>query len=91
MTGSPDEFGRRFERAVRAQLRAEIAAAGKKQNEVAREAGLQSSTLSRWLSDPEDRSFPVAATAAIAQVLGIPLSELMRRAQLRMDGAAGTL
>lgn len=83
--GTSGEYGERIQRAVRAQIRAEIAARGLKQNDVAKRAGMHASTLSRYLSDDEDRGFPFWALGAIADALDLPPHAIAMRAERRLQ------
>ena len=86
--GAEGDYGDRIQRAVRAQIRAEIAAYRPKmsQNEVARKAGMNQSTLSRYLSDEEDRGLPYSALSNIARALGLTPVIIAQRAEERLRG-----
>lgn len=77
--------GKRLQSALRAQIRAEIAAQGLKQADTARRVGMHTSTLSRYLNDSEDRGMPFDIISEIAEALGLPINELIARAERRMD------
>lgn len=49
---------------------------------------MHTSTLSRYLSDSEDRGLPFNILSDIAEALGLPVNELIVRAERRMDGNA---
>ena len=79
------DYGKQFNLAVRAQIRAEIAARGLKQADVARLTGMQTSSLSRWLNDSEDRPLTMQFIADMATALGLTPMVIMERAQRRLD------
>jgi transcriptional regulator with XRE-family HTH domain len=78
------DYGKRIQKAVRAQIRAEIAARGLKRADVAAAAGLYGSTLSRYLSDTEDRAIPVDVLGQLAFALGLDPITLVSRADRRL-------
>ena len=78
-------YGEQIERAVRAQIRAEIAAKGLKQADIARIAGIHTSTLSRLLNDEEDRPLPMKFLAEMATALGLSPHVIAERAERRIN------
>lgn len=72
--------------AVAAQLRAEAAAAKLSDKALAQKAGLQYSSLRRWLGkEPgNERNIDVAVLAELAKALGLTPLEVVRRAEERM-------
>ena len=69
-----------------AQLRAEAAAAKLSDKALAQKAGLQYSSLRRWLGkEPgNERNIDVAVLAELAKALGLTPLEVVRRAEERM-------
>jgi len=79
-----ETYGKDIQAAVAAQIKAEIAAAGWKHVDLAKAAGIPTSTLGRYLKG--DRDIPFPAFVTIARALGIDYVELSARAQRRLDG-----
>ena len=77
-----EQYGDRMQRAIRAQIKAEIAVRNLKQNDVAASAGLYSSTMSRYLRDSKP-DMPLAALGAIAKALGLSIVTIVQRAERR--------
>jgi transcriptional regulator with XRE-family HTH domain len=73
-----------FEAAVTAEIRAEAAAQRMSWQEIAKRAEMQSSTLSRYLSDQRHMSVRVLADVSLA--LGLKATDLIERAERRLDG-----
>lgn len=84
------DIGKQWTRAMRAQIRAEIAARGLKQADVARLTGMYTSRLSRNLNDAEDRPLDMEFLGEIATALGITPAVIAERAQRRLleDGGS---
>jgi transcriptional regulator with XRE-family HTH domain len=78
--------GKEVQRALRAQIRAEIGRAGLRPADIARKAGMHTSTLSRYLNDAEDRGLPYNILNDIAEALGLPVNELIVRAERSLSG-----
>jgi len=72
--------------AIVSQIRAEIAAIGWGQAELAEKSGVPTSTLSRYLSRTAPRDIPLPAFAAIAEALSMSVVELSARAERRLQG-----
>lgn len=70
-----------LERALIAQVRAEIAASPLSQGKVADAIGIERATLSRYMSGK--RALPLQALLDICDTLGIPAGDLMRMAEER--------
>lgn len=70
-----------LERALIAQIRAEIAAAGMSQGKVASAVGIEPATLSRYMSGK--RALPLQTFLDISSTLGVPAANLMRLAEER--------
>lgn len=70
-----------LERALIAQIRAEIAAAGISQGKVADAVGIERATLSRYMSSK--RALPLQTFLDISSTLGIPAADIMRMAEER--------
>lgn len=83
-------YGEQIERAVRAQIRAEIAAQGLKPSDIARRANMHTSTLSRLLNDEEDRPMPMKRLGEIAEALGVPPHVIAERAERRLAEEAAS-
>ena len=77
-------YGTDIQAAIATQIRAELAAKGWKQAELAKRAGIPTSTLHRYLTG--ERDIPLPAFAEIANALDLPYIELAGRAQRRLDG-----
>ena len=77
-------YGTDIQAAIATQVKAEMAAKGWKQAELAKRAGLHTSTLHRYLSG--ERDIPLPVFAEIADTLGLTYIELAGRAQRRLDG-----
>ena len=77
-------YGTAIQAAIATQIRAEMAAKGWKQAELAKRAGLNVSTLHRYLSG--ERDIPLPVFAELAGVLDLTYIELAGRAQRRLDG-----
>lgn len=76
--------GKDDQAAVIMQIKAELAAKDWKQSDLAEAADIPTSTLSRYIIGSRDLPFP--AFADICAALGLPMSELIDRAQRRRDG-----
>lgn len=77
-------YGHDIQAAIATQIRAEMAAKGWKQAELAKRASLNVSTLHRYLSG--ERDIPLPVFAEIANALDLTYIELAGRAQRRLDG-----
>jgi len=77
-------YGSEIQAAIATQIRAEMAAKGWKQAELAKRAGLNVSTLHRYLSG--ERDIPLPVFAEISNALDLTYIELAGRAQRRLDG-----
>ena len=80
-------YGERVQSAVAAEIRAERAAQGLSQSELAERAGIRQNTLSRYTTADDDkrRDIPYVAFADIAAALGLTPRELAERAERRLD------
>ncbi|HEX9089786.1 MAG TPA: helix-turn-helix transcriptional regulator [Arthrobacter sp.] len=67
------------------QIRAEIAALGWKQSDLAAAVGMPTSSLHRYLAGVRDIPLPVFIE--IAHALGLSLTELLARGQRRQDSS----
>lgn len=72
--------------ALAAQLRAERAAAGMTQTELARQAGMSRVQLARIEGD--ERTLDIAQAADLSKALGISLVEFVQRAEARLSKEA---
>jgi transcriptional regulator with XRE-family HTH domain len=81
-------YGERIQAAVAAEIRAERAAQGLSQLELAERAGMKQNTLSRYTAtdDAKRRDLPYTAFAEIAKALGLTPRELAERAERRLEG-----
>lgn len=70
-----------LERALIAQVRAEIAAASLSQGSIADTIGIERATLSRYMSGK--RALPLQVLLDICDTLNIPAGDLMRMAEER--------
>ena len=77
-------YGTDIQAAIATQIKAEMAAKNWKQPELAKRAGLHTSTLHRYLAG--ERDIPLPVFADIADALGLTYVELAGRAQRRLDG-----
>jgi len=77
-------YGNDIQSAIAVQIKAEMAARDWKQPDLARESGIPTSTLHRYLTGVRD--IPLPAFAEIADALGLTYLELAGRAQRRLDG-----
>jgi transcriptional regulator with XRE-family HTH domain len=77
-------YGTEIQAAIASEIKAEMAAIDWKQADLAKAAGMQASTLYRYLSGARDIPMPVFAD--IANALGVSMFELAQRAQRRLDG-----
>jgi transcriptional regulator with XRE-family HTH domain len=73
-----------FEAAITAEIRAEAAAQRVTWQDLAGKAGMNPSTLHRYLSDNRHMSVRVLADVSLA--LGLKATDLMERAEHRLDG-----
>lgn len=79
-------YGDNIQAATVAQIRAEIAANGWSQADLAQKAGVPTSTLHKYLVVGGKRDLPYPVFAEISQALGLSPHELAARAQRRLDG-----
>jgi transcriptional regulator with XRE-family HTH domain len=77
-------YGTDIQSALVTQVKAEMAARDMKQKDMAQSIGMQTSTLSRYLSGERDIPMPVAFSMAAA--LDLPIIELVQRAERRLEG-----
>lgn len=77
-------YGADIQAAIVTQVKAEMAAKDMKQKDMAAAIGMQTSTLSRYLSGERDIPMPVAFSMAAA--LDLPIVELVQRAERRLEG-----
>lgn len=76
-------YGTEIQQAIAVQIKAEMAASGLKQADLIKATGIVGSTLSRYLNAGRDIPLPVFVD--ICQALGLPINELVARAQRRLD------
>lgn len=79
-------YGSDIQKAIVAQIRAELAANGITQSDLAERTGMPTSTMSRYLSVKSGRDIPLPAFADISRALGLSMTELAARAQRRLEG-----
>lgn len=77
-------YGQDIQSAIAVQIKAEMAAKGWKQSELAKRADINTSTLHRYLAG--DRDIPLPVFVGIADALELSYLELAARAQRRLDG-----
>ena len=77
-------YGMDIQSALVIQVKAEMAARDMKQKDMAQHIGMQTSTLSRYLSGERDIPMPVAFSMAAA--LDLSIIELVQRAERRLEG-----
>ncbi|GAP53829.1 hypothetical protein AHiyo6_03940 [Arthrobacter sp. Hiyo6] len=78
------KHGNDIQAAMMMQIKAEMAARDWKQPELAKRAGIPTSTLHRYLAG--ERDIPLPAFADIADALELSYIELASRAQRRLEG-----
>lgn len=77
-------YGIDIQAALVKQVKAEMAAQDMRQKDMAARLGMQTSTLSRYLSGERDVPMPVAF--GFADALGMSVIELVQRAERRLEG-----
>jgi transcriptional regulator with XRE-family HTH domain len=77
-------YGIDIQAALVTQVKAEMAARDMKQKDMAARVGMQTSTLSRYLSGERDVPMPVVFSFAAA--LDLSIIELVQRAERRLEG-----
>ena len=77
-------YGTDIQAALVTQIKAEMAALDMKQKDMAQSVGMQTSTLSRYLSGERDIPMPVAFS--MADALDLSIVELVERAERRLEG-----
>ena len=81
-------YGNDIQSAIAAEIKAETAAIGWKQADLAKATNMQPSTLHRYLSGARDIPMPVFA--GIASALGLSMVELAQRAERRLESGEET-
>lgn len=77
-------YGIDIQAALVTQVKAEMAAKDMKQKDMAARIGMQTSTLSRYLSG--DRDLPAPVLFSMASALDLSITELIQRAERRLEG-----
>ena len=77
-------YGTDIQTALVTQVKAEMAAKDMKQKDMAARVGMQTSTLSRYLSG--ERDIPMPVVFAMASALDLSIIELVQRAERRLEG-----
>lgn len=77
-------YGTEIQKAIAVQIKAEMAAKDWKQADLVKATGIVNSTLSRYLAGGRDIPLPVFVD--ICHALGLPIGELIARAQRRLGG-----
>lgn len=77
-------YGIDIQAALVTQVKAEMAARDMKQKDMAQHVGMQTSTLSRYLSG--ERDIPMPVVFSFAEALGLSIVELVQRAERRLEG-----
>ena len=75
-------YGTRLEAALATQIRIELAEREMEQRDLAAAVGIESATLSRYMTGK--RSMPMPTYFKVAEVLGISPKTLMERAEARI-------
>jgi transcriptional regulator with XRE-family HTH domain len=76
-------YGTDIQAAIATQIKAEMAAKDWKQADLAKAAGIAHNTLSRYLNAGRDIPLPVFLD--LCQALGLPINELIARANRRLE------
>lgn len=77
-------YGNDIQAALVTQVKAEMAAKDMRQKDMAATLGMQTSTLSRYLSG--ERDIPMPVMFGFADALDLSLIELVQRAERRLKG-----
>jgi len=77
-------YGEAIQSALVAQVKAEMGAQDMKQKDMAAKVGMQTSTLSRYLSG--ERDIPMPVVFSFASALDLSIIELVQRAERRLEG-----
>jgi len=77
-------YGIDIQAALVKQVKAEMAARDMRQKDMAAQIGMQTSTLSRYLSG--ERDIPMPVVFAFAEALDLSVIELVQRAERRLSG-----
>lgn len=77
-------YGEEIQSALVAQVKAEMGVQDMKQKDMAAKLGMQTSTLSRYLSGGRDIPMPIVFSFASA--LNLSIIELVQRAERRLEG-----
>lgn len=77
-------YGTDIQSALVTQVKAEMAARDMKQKDMAQRIGMQTSTLSRYLSG--ERDIPAPVLFSMAAALDLRIAELIERAERRLEG-----
>lgn len=77
-------YGSEIQSALVTQVKAEMAARDMKQKDMAQHIGMQTSTLSRYLSG--ERDIPMPVVFSMAGALNLSIIELVQRAERRLEG-----
>lgn len=78
------KYGNDIQAALVAQVKAEMGAQDMRQKDMAAKVGMQTSTLSRYLSG--ERDIPMPVVFSFADALGLSVIELVQRAERRLEG-----
>jgi transcriptional regulator with XRE-family HTH domain len=76
-------YGIDIQAALVTQVKAEMAARDMKQKDMAQQVGMQTSTLSRYLSG--ERDIPMPVVFSMASALNLSIIELVQRAERRLE------
>ena len=77
-------YGSEIQSALVVQVKAEMAAKDMRQKDMAARIGMQTSTLSRYLSG--ERDIPMPVVFSMADTLDLSIIELVQRAERRLEG-----
>lgn len=81
-------YGEKLEAALSLQIKVELAEREMEQKDLADTVGIESATLSRYLTGK--RSMPMPTFFKVAESLGLTAQELMQRAEARVAKEAQT-
>ena len=83
-----ETYGEKLEAALSTQIKVELADREMDQKGLAEAVGIESATLSRYMTGK--RSMPLPTFFRVAEVLGLSPRELMQRAEARVPKEAQT-
>ena len=81
-------YGEQLDKALATQLKVELAERGWEQKDLADKVGINRVTMSHYMTTK--RSMPMPPFAKVAELLGLTPSELMKRAEARVQPESAT-